>query len=62
MIHGQLDDVVPFRVSMELSERLSGCKDVDLILRKSGEHRMSEVDDLQLIESTLIQGFLTPPC
>lgn len=61
LIHGQRDDVVPFGVSMELSEKLSGCRDVDVILRKNGEHRMSEEEDLELIKRTLVNGFLQSP-
>ena len=58
LIHGQRDDVVPFKVSLELSEKLTGCGNVDVILRKNGEHRMSEVEDLDLIKRTLVDGFL----
>jgi len=61
LIHGQRDDVVPFGVSMALSEKLTGCRDVDVILRKNGEHRMSEIEDLELIQRTLVDGFLRTP-
>jgi len=58
LIHGQLDDAVPFSVSMELSEKLSGSEDVDVILRKAGEHRMSRDEDLELVKTTLVNAFL----
>lgn len=50
---------MPFSVSMELSEKLSGCSDVDVILRKNGGHRMSEEEDFDLIRRTLVDNFIT---
>lgn len=59
LIHGQRDDSVPWNVSLELSDRLTGCRDIDIILRKNGEHRMSLDEDLELIKRTVVEAFMT---
>lgn len=59
LIHGLADDVVPFRVSLDLSEKLTGTNDVDIILRKTGGHRLNEKNDLELIKKTLVETFLS---
>jgi len=60
LIHGQRDDAVPWNVSLELSDRLTGCNDIDIVLRKNGEHRMSLNEDLELIKRTVVEAFLYP--
>ncbi|KAI8509626.1 Mycophenolic acid acyl-glucuronide esterase, mitochondrial [Branchiostoma belcheri] len=52
LIHGLRDADVPYQTSAQILEELDA-KDVDLILRKSGEHRMSEPEDLELIIDTV---------
>ncbi|XP_066298619.1 palmitoyl-protein thioesterase ABHD10, mitochondrial-like [Branchiostoma lanceolatum] len=52
LIHGLRDQDVPYQTSAQILEELDA-KDVDLILRKSGDHRMSEPEDLELIIDTV---------
>ena len=56
ILHGQQDDAVPWQLSLELAERLSG-DDVELHFLKNGDHRLSEphqIDKLiALIEAVL---------
>ncbi|KAM4694266.1 palmitoyl-protein thioesterase ABHD10, mitochondrial [Discoglossus pictus] len=48
LIHGMKDDDVPWHVSMHIADQLLST-DVDVILRKHGQHRMSEKDDIKLL-------------
>ena len=48
LIHGMQDDTVPYMTSVDLSKRLES-DHVDVILRKQGQHRMSEEEDLELL-------------
>ncbi|XP_072548597.1 abhydrolase domain containing 10, depalmitoylase a isoform X1 [Salminus brasiliensis] len=52
LIHGLKDTDVPWHVSMQVAERVLS-NDVDVILRKHGQHRMSEKDDIKLIVYTI---------
>ncbi|KAG8451318.1 hypothetical protein GDO86_003507 [Hymenochirus boettgeri] len=52
LIHGMKDEDVPWHVSVQISECILNA-DVDIILRKHGEHRMSEKDDIKLIVYTI---------
>lgn len=52
LIHGMKDSDVPWHVSMQVAERVLS-NDVDVILRKNGQHRMSEKDDIKLIVYTI---------
>jgi pimeloyl-ACP methyl ester carboxylesterase len=45
LLHGMLDADVPWRISVALAERLAST-DVELILVKDGDHRLSEPADL----------------
>ena len=50
LLHGMNDDSVPWRTSLDVTERLAS-RDVQLVLVKDGEHRMSRAQDLaQLME------------
>ncbi|XP_070606255.1 palmitoyl-protein thioesterase ABHD10, mitochondrial [Erythrolamprus reginae] len=52
LIHGLKDEDIPWQISMKLAENIvSG--DVDIILRKSGQHRMIEKDDIKVIVYTV---------
>ncbi|XP_013928380.1 PREDICTED: mycophenolic acid acyl-glucuronide esterase, mitochondrial isoform X1 [Thamnophis sirtalis] len=52
LIHGLKDEDIPWQISMKLAENIvSG--DVDIILRKSGQHRMKEKDDIKVIVYTV---------
>lgn len=54
ILHGQRDDAVPWQLSLELAERLTG-DDVELQFIKNGDHRLSQPDEINalihLIES-----------
>ncbi|KAJ8278173.1 hypothetical protein GJAV_G00084720 [Gymnothorax javanicus] len=52
LIHGLKDPDVPWHVSMQVAERVLG-SDVDVILRKGGQHRMSEKEDMKLMVYTV---------
>jgi abhydrolase domain-containing protein 10 len=52
IIHGVQDETVPFEQSLKLMELLKS-DDVDLVYRKTGQHRLSEPEDLKLISKTL---------
>ncbi len=45
IIHGQLDETVPWQVSLNLAEQLRS-DDIELQLVKSGDHRLSEAEDI----------------
>jgi pimeloyl-ACP methyl ester carboxylesterase len=46
LIHGIKDNDVPWRTALAIQEKLSG-KDVDVILAKNGDHRLSKKSDLE---------------
>ncbi|MSO99160.1 MAG: alpha/beta hydrolase [Rhodospirillaceae bacterium] len=46
LLHGQADTSVPWRISMALAEKIAG-GDVETILIKDGDHRLSRPQDLQ---------------
>ncbi|XP_051881897.1 palmitoyl-protein thioesterase ABHD10, mitochondrial-like isoform X3 [Pristis pectinata] len=52
LIHGMEDEHIPWQISLKVAENLLG-SDVDLILRKQGQHRMAEKDDVKLIVYTI---------
>jgi pimeloyl-ACP methyl ester carboxylesterase len=52
LLHGQADPDVPFAVSLRLGERLRS-SDVQTILIKDGDHRLSREPDLALLIATL---------
>ncbi|XP_029434792.1 mycophenolic acid acyl-glucuronide esterase, mitochondrial isoform X2 [Rhinatrema bivittatum] len=52
LIHGMKDEDVPWHISMQIADRVLGV-DVDVILRKHGQHRMSEKDDIKLLVYTI---------
>ncbi|KTF96060.1 hypothetical protein cypCar_00039387 [Cyprinus carpio] len=52
LIHGLEDTDVPWHISMQVAERVLS-NDVDVILRKHGQHRMSEKDDIKLMVYTI---------
>ncbi|XP_076869553.1 abhydrolase domain containing 10, depalmitoylase b [Brachyhypopomus gauderio] len=52
LIHGLKDEDVPWHVSMQVAERVLS-PDVDVILRRHGQHRMAEKDDIKLIVYTI---------
>lgn len=52
LIHGIKDSDVPWHVTMQVAERVLS-NDVDVILRKHGQHRMSDKDDIKLMVYTI---------
>jgi len=52
LIHGQLDDDVPWQTSLDLARRLES-NDVEISLIKSGDHRLSEPLDLERLTSVI---------
>jgi len=52
LIHGQLDDDVPWQTSLDLAQQL-GSDDVEINLIKSGDHRLSEPDDLNRLTQVI---------
>ncbi|XP_031445840.1 mycophenolic acid acyl-glucuronide esterase, mitochondrial [Phasianus colchicus] len=52
LIHGMRDGDVPWQISMQVADRVLS-KDVDVILRKAGQHRMSEKEDTKLLVNTV---------
>ncbi len=52
LLHGQRDDAVPWETALTLSERLAG-HDVQAILVKDGDHRLSRPQDLALLRSVV---------
>ena len=60
LIHGMMDNDVPWVTSVRLSERLAG-SDVRLSLIKDGEHRLSRERDLALILETVAELAVRAP-
>jgi pimeloyl-ACP methyl ester carboxylesterase len=54
LIHGQRDRDVPWEVSLRLAERITST-DVQVVLVKDGEHRMSRPQDLALLRTTIAE-------
>ena len=52
LLHGQADADVPWRLSLDLADRLCSA-DVQVILVKDGEHRLSRPSDLALLTRAL---------
>ncbi|MGB0478565.1 MAG: alpha/beta hydrolase, partial [Parvibaculales bacterium] len=52
ILHGQQDDAVPWELSLELAEKLTG-NDVEMHFMKNGDHRLSAPHEIdRLIELT----------
>ena len=52
LLHGMADPDVPYRLSLELAERIVS-NDVRVNLIKKGDHRLSRADDLALLGRTI---------
>jgi pimeloyl-ACP methyl ester carboxylesterase len=59
LLHGMADPDVPYRLSLDLAERIAG-QDVRVTLIKNGDHRLSRADDLALLGAT-IEELVQPP-
>lgn len=62
LIHGMQDPDVPWKTALRLADRLRST-DIEILLVKAGEHRLSEVYDLDRLCETLeaLLRRLTPP-
>jgi dipeptidyl aminopeptidase/acylaminoacyl peptidase len=52
LIHGNADPDVPWKLSLELMDRLAS-SDVEVTLVKGGGHRLSEPEDLERLTRTV---------
>ena len=52
LLHGMEDDCIPYQESLTLAQSFTS-QDVDVILRKKGDHRMSSPEDIMLIFAIL---------
>ncbi|XP_036060091.1 mycophenolic acid acyl-glucuronide esterase, mitochondrial isoform X1 [Onychomys torridus] len=52
LLHGMKDDIIPWHTSLLVADRIVS-PDVDVILRKHGDHRMKEKADIQLLTCTI---------
>ena len=52
LLQGQADPEVPWQLSLDIAERLSS-SDVQVILLKDGDHRLSRPQDLALLTATI---------
>ena len=48
LLHGQRDDAVPWRLSLDIADRLRS-DDVQVTLIKDGDHRLSRAQDIALL-------------
>ncbi|RAU21689.1 alpha/beta hydrolase [Paramagnetospirillum kuznetsovii] len=56
LIHGQLDADVPWRTALQIADSLTAA-DVEIILVKDGEHRLSRDADMERLR-TVVDGLL----
>ena len=52
LIHGQADVDVPWHLSMDIADRITS-RDVEILLVKGGDHRLSTPEDLRRLERCL---------
>ena len=52
LLHGMLDDGVPWQTSLRLAERIAS-RDVVVTLIKEGDHRLSKESDLARLAAVL---------
>jgi pimeloyl-ACP methyl ester carboxylesterase len=52
LLHGQADEDVPWRLSLDIGDRLRSA-DVQTILIKDGDHRLSRPEDISLLIATV---------
>ena len=52
LIHGSADEAVPYQTSLRLMERLES-RDVEVVLVKDGDHRLSEPADLTRLDGAV---------
>ncbi|XP_020862827.1 palmitoyl-protein thioesterase ABHD10, mitochondrial isoform X2 [Phascolarctos cinereus] len=52
LLHGMKDEVIPWQTSMQIADQVIS-SDIDVILRKNGDHRMKEKEDIKLLVYTI---------
>ena len=52
LIHGQQDEAVPWQLSLDIAERVRSA-DVQVLLVKDGDHRLSRPQDIALLLATI---------
>ncbi len=52
ILHGQLDDAVPWQLSLDIAAKLQS-EDVHVSLIKDGDHRLSRPQDIAVLERTV---------
>jgi pimeloyl-ACP methyl ester carboxylesterase len=52
LLHGQIDDAVPWQISLDIAARLRST-DVHVLLIKDGDHRLSRPADIERLLATL---------
>ncbi len=58
LLHGQRDDVVPWRTALAIAERVTSA-DCRVVLIKDGDHRLSRPQDIALLRET-VSPFAAP--
>lgn len=54
LLHGMLDDAVPWELSLEIAEKIES-EDVKVILIKDGDHRLSRESDIRQMHQAIIE-------
>lgn len=54
LLHGMLDEDVPYQIASKIAEKITG-NNVEIHLVKNATHRMSEPNELQLLQETLLK-------
>ncbi|XP_027724364.1 mycophenolic acid acyl-glucuronide esterase, mitochondrial isoform X1 [Vombatus ursinus] len=52
LLHGMKDEFIPWQTSMQIADHIIS-SDIDVILRKNGDHRMKEKEDIKLLVYTI---------
>jgi pimeloyl-ACP methyl ester carboxylesterase len=58
LLHGQADPDVPWEMALRIAERVTS-DDVEVVLIKDGDHRLSRPSDLALLKRT-VAALLSP--
>ena len=61
IMHGVEDDVVPHEMSLSLAKSVR-TPNVDMVLRKDGDHRLSREEDLQLMMTDCLDRLICSLC
>ena len=53
LYHGMKDEDVPYQTSIDISKNIQGTKNIQVILEKNGEHRLSEKNEIKCIKKLI---------